>query len=249
VDALPDELPVYGHVSKLTYARLHIPKVAAPSTKRVLYIDADTMIRKSLTPLWEVDWLGGFPIAAVHEAGTSAVSMPCGVFNWKELGLPPYSPYFNAGVLLLDIDAIRKSGEFEKVIEYMIQHQRKVISWDQGGLNAIFANNWGKIPSRYNWSTSLNRPALRRQHLAAQERDPNDAAIVHFAGSGMCKPWHVNCLSPFREEYREHMRSLNMEPTAISRLEAKMGQRPAHLVRLLFAKLKGYDTQVLDVLR
>jgi lipopolysaccharide biosynthesis glycosyltransferase len=242
VDELPDELPVYGHVSKLTYARLHIPKVVAASTHRVLYIDADTMIRSSLNELWEHDWLRGRPLAAVHEAGTSQISMPGGIFNWQELGLPGDLPYFNAGVLLLDVDAVRQSGDFEKVIAYMICHGRRIISWDQGGLNAIFANNWGMIPSRYNWSTALNQPAIRRRHLPLSEQNPNDAVIVHFSGSGMCKPWHVNCLSPFRHEYRELMREINFEPTATSRLEDKIGRGLSFFIRLLMAKLRGHDT-------
>ena len=241
VDGLPDGLPVYGHVSKLTYARLHIPKVVGASTRHVLYIDADTMIRGPLNQLWEHDWLQGRPLAAVHEAGTSKISMPGGIFNWQELGLPAELPYFNAGVLLLDVELIRRSGAFEKVIAYMMHHGRNVISWDQGGLNAIFANNWSMIPSRYNWSTALNRPAIRRRHLPPHEQNPIDAVIVHFSGSGMCKPWHVNCLSPFRHEYRELMRKINFEPKATSRLEDKVGLGLSFLIRHLMAKLRGHD--------
>ncbi|KAK7443527.1 hypothetical protein VKT23_015700 [Stygiomarasmius scandens] len=89
-DALAKELgPVW--------ARLDLHN--APPVERVLYLDADLLVRSNLEPLWQTD-LRGRPLAAIPDVGH-----PMGYDGIDR------KAYFNAGAMLMDLAKIRINGQ------------------------------------------------------------------------------------------------------------------------------------------
>ena len=78
-----------------------------PEVERVLYLDVDTLALDDLAPLWRTD-LGDAYVGAVTN-----VFQPDHLFHAAELGIRP-EDYFNSGVLLLDLAALRRDGCAER---------------------------------------------------------------------------------------------------------------------------------------
>ena len=91
------------HQSRVTYATLAIPEII--DADKVLYLDCDLLVRCDLSPLWEID-ISEYYVGAVMDTFFSGL-------NGKQqldsrLGLPPGSPYFNAGMLLVNLKKWRQ---------------------------------------------------------------------------------------------------------------------------------------------
>ncbi len=101
---------------RATYYRLLLPDMI--KAERVIYLDCDTMARRSLTPLYEMD-LRGHPLAAVQDhaltyhmrdhampVSHNGAYMPVDDYcaGVLELDLSKRA-YFNSGVLVMDLRA------------------------------------------------------------------------------------------------------------------------------------------------
>ncbi|KAG9014684.1 hypothetical protein FRB94_010531 [Tulasnella sp. JGI-2019a] len=137
--------------------------------ERVLYLDADILVRGSLAELWEVD-LGDKLVAAAVDVG-----LPMG-----HTGLPKRDePYFNAGVLLLDLTKIRQHAQD---LRSLARSMRDAHFRDQDVLNTHF-RDWKQLSLRWNaqgLGTYAKNSSSERDRLDLTEQD--HPAIVHFTG-------------------------------------------------------------------
>lgn len=188
-----------NHSSHFTYARLLLPEML-PEIDDVLYLDVDTMIRAPIDDL--LQWELCHPIGAVQElAGTAA-----------HLFGTPRAPYFNAGVLRMSLERMRRERLWERSLR--ILETRPEVKWfDQDVLNLAFTNRFDSLPLTYNVSDMVVRkyPALTVL---------DDPVIVHF--NGPVKPWHPSATSPYAREWRQRYREAN---TAAGLGEAALGER------------------------
>ena len=158
-------------IRELTWAKIDI----LPD-ERILYLDAHVLVRRDLNGIWRTD-MGKKPIGAVRD-----IRYPMG-----HPGLPEVDrgrPYFNAGVVLVDLPLIRKRlPEMRKALAALQETAYK----DQDFLNAFFSVdlyeldivwNAGGLGTYASWS-SVDRDNTWPQGLATLLVDP---AIVHFAG-------------------------------------------------------------------
>jgi hypothetical protein len=148
--------------------------------ERVLYLDADTLVRGNLTPLWKTD-LKGRALGAAPDVGH-----PMGHDTVDK------HPYFNAGVLLMDLTKIRETGDrlLEKGREMKGSKFR-----DQDALNVHF-KDWVPFSLRWNaqgLGTYAVYPSADRDQLDLEEM--NDPVIVHFTGP--VDPSLVQVLNPY----------------------------------------------------
>jgi lipopolysaccharide biosynthesis glycosyltransferase len=178
-------LPLWGRMPVSTYYKLALPDLLPESTGRALWLDSDVIVLDDIAVLWDTDH-GKLPLAAVQDPIVPRVSSACGIRNWRQLGLEPSSKYFNAGVMLIDVDAWRAERVAERAMDYLKRHHRSVTFWDQEGLNVALAGRWMVLESRWNHNASI--PARR----AAAELP----SIAHFAGG--LKPWRY----PTRDQLR-----------------------------------------------
>ncbi len=241
-DALVD-IPVYGHTGILTYARLLLDRLDLCSEPRALYLDADILVRGNIFPILDALRLCATPLAAVREVGTDTVARNGGVFNWADLGLRGDEPYFNAGVLGLNLDMIREERLFTRALAYLVKHGRKVRSWDQGALNAVAVTRVTLWPATWNFTTSMLKASARARvemHGGAFLPDYSEAIIAHFTGSGACNPWTANSFSPFRMEYRVYALMVGFPTDQLGRLERKIGLDLACVLRRIACFGAGY---------
>lgn len=182
-------LPTRPGMSSTAYSRILIPDLLPPTTCRVVYLDADVLVRGDLRHLLELD-LAGAPLAAAKDsniATTAHLEAHAGT-----VGEP--SPYFNSGVLVIDVDAWRDQGLTEQVLSYAAGRSGPVRFMDQDALNATVPR-WQELEPGWNlqlWNVSLAKSRLLtdRQGFARDRAMFRKARVLHFTGP---KPWRPTC--------------------------------------------------------
>ncbi|HEX6592740.1 MAG TPA: glycosyltransferase, partial [Moraxellaceae bacterium] len=126
-------------------------------------------------------------------------SHPGSHFN-DRLEIPQHCPgYFNAGVMLMDLDVFRQQQLVPAIMAYAEKHRDKLTCLDQDALNGALCDNLQRIHPRWNWHDGLTRHLFLRTPLSGPCRgspleDAVDAAlrpgILHFQGPK--KPWNYS---------------------------------------------------------
>lgn len=136
--------------------------------QRVLYLDADVLVRGDLGELWNTD-LSGRSVAAAPDVGCP-------------MGHPgvPRGEYFNAGVLLVDLARTRSTlQELEMCCREMAHSKFR----EQDALNAHFESDWVALSLKWNaqgLGTYAECTSVDREKLCLKEME--DPTIVHFTG-------------------------------------------------------------------
>jgi lipopolysaccharide biosynthesis glycosyltransferase len=197
-------------ISETTYLRLLIPKLLPDRCRRAIYLDADLVVARDLTPLWTLP-MEGHAVLAVQDFSIQQLDHPKGVRRHRDLGLRGDAPYFNAGVLVLDLERWRRQGIAGQVFDYLHDYRDDVNEVDQDGLNAVLAGQWKPLDLRWNQQSNV-------EHLERWPASPlKDAAralgpallhapfIVHYTGAS--KPWHAVCHHPERDRFVQHLKA------------------------------------------
>jgi lipopolysaccharide biosynthesis glycosyltransferase len=204
--SIPDERIVGlarpgGHQTAETWYRIFLPELL-PDVDRVLYLDGDVIATDSIEPLWELD-LGPYWIGAVTN-----VFEPWFLHRIQDLGLPGPESYFNAGVVMLNLDAMRRDACTQALIDYAVANHDNLFWVDQDTLNVVLGKKRLELHPRWNCMNSVMHfdwaPEALGSEVVAEARD--HPAIRHFEGPPVCKPWHYMCQMATRGAYFDHRR-------------------------------------------
>jgi lipopolysaccharide biosynthesis glycosyltransferase len=225
-------LATRGFTRKATWYRIRLPELL-PDVERTLYLDVDTIVLSDLTPLWETD-LGDNYLAAVTN-----IFQPNDVSRAAKLGIKP-SSYFNAGVLLMNLELMRREGASQAVYRFATQNPVQVSWRDQDALNLVLGAR--RLPLHPRWNCMhavLAFPAAVKvfgpEAVAEARRDP---AIRHFEGPGWNKPWHVDYEGRDRDLYLRYRRQT---PWPRVRLEGRRPRdRAARVIERLWPELERW---------
>jgi len=194
---------VTAHGGAISCVRLVLPDLL-PEVERCLYIDADTLTKSSLAPLDQVD-LSGVPVAAVRNVVEPAMRP-----RLAEFGVADPLRYLNSGVLLMNLDRMRRSGAVTQLLSYVDKHGDSLLWVDQDALNAVFDGQWVELHPRWNAQNSFwnwvawAEETFGVEPLAQAKRAP---AILHFEGPLLAKPWHFLSNHAYRQDYRDTLRA------------------------------------------
>ena len=205
---LSKRLVTQQHFTRMSYARLLIAN-ALPWLDRAVYLDADILIRRPLGPLFETD-LRALPIAACLDL--NAITLARGLPNFAHWQLDGHAPYFNGGVLVLDLTSWRDRGLTDRAVA-LAESSSASLGWaDQDVINIVAGASCHRLDASWNvlhggWGRRAHPTrvgaALPPAELESALRDP---AIVHFAGS--IKPWHPRfggrLSTPWYREWRQY---------------------------------------------
>lgn len=214
-------LPVVAQFTAAMWYRIFLPDLL-PDVERILYLDVDTIVADALEPLWETD-LDGHYLAAVTN-----VFMRDHLHRPASLGLAGPEVYFNSGVLLMNLEEMRRDGCTEALRAYAVESGPKIEWPDQDTLNVVLGPR--RLPLHPRWNTmnsmrfSWSGEVFGAHEVEEARRRPG---IRHFEGPGDNKPWHYMCERDNRELYRLHRRE-----TPWPRWTPE-GRTPANVVRRL----------------
>jgi lipopolysaccharide biosynthesis glycosyltransferase len=225
-----DLLPSSARFPLNVWYRVLLPDLL-PDLPRILYLDADTLVTDTLTPLWDLD---------MADAWVGAVTNP--LFGHMvpriraELGLPDPRGYFNSGVLLMDLDAWRANDVSRHVIEVAIRKPH--LEWpDQDALNTVLHDHRHQLHPRWNAMPGLfELPPRFLPYECREIREAvEDPAIVHFVGP--YKPWHYRSRHPYQAEYFSSLRTTQWSDRAVE------GRSAWHAVLRRLPPLWAYRTE------
>lgn len=184
IDQVKDKLYTRDYYTNTTYFRLFIPNLY-PQYSKAIYIDADTIVLGDIAELYDID-LGTNLIGGVNDGVVATipefqdyVERVVGMANWKN--------YFNAGMIVMNLDELRKYNFQEKFL-YLLGTIKFKVAQDQDYLNRlckgrvkILENYWNVMP--------IN---------SASVKDESKIKIIHFNLAD--KPWHNDNI-PFEKYF------------------------------------------------
>ena len=184
------------HVTLPTYFRFKLSDFL-PDLEKVLYLDCDVIVKNSLKELFSIN-LNDYAVAMVKDVESKRESERLGLKN-----------YFNAGVMLVNLDYWRKNNVKDKLFDYAKNNPKNILWQDQDIINIVLSNEIKPINLKWNYQYFL--------YDKINEKDFTDCSILHLAGR--FKPWlmpfehfvydyyyYFLLLTPFRNrviEYRQ----------------------------------------------
>ena len=206
----PSRLATTSNLPVAVYFRVFLLDLLPAAVSRVIYFDADLVVSGPVTELWETD-LGSDWVMAVVDPAIQAVGSSRGLVGYSRHGLHSDDPYFNAGVLLFDVEAWRKNDLSDRYMDFARDFGHEVSWGDQDGLNVLFAGAWGRLDERWNLQTEIvdvsrtKHPPSRMAYLTEQRARLGEIStapcIVHYTTGR--KPWHPRCRHPLRQRFHE----------------------------------------------
>jgi lipopolysaccharide biosynthesis glycosyltransferase len=113
--------------------------------------------------------------------------------------IPSVASYFNAGVLLIDMERWREEQISEKAVAYLRQFPKTPFS-DQDALNVVCDGRWKKLDAEWNQQNHFGTS------LAETPADDRPRVVHFITGS---KPWNTSQYHPsaaFYDQYRQRTR-------------------------------------------
>lgn len=208
-------LPARGTFSRAAHLRLFLDDILA-DFDRAVYLDSDISLLTDVSPLLALEPKAA-PIIAAHD-------IPLMIEGKYRDRLHISSPYFNSGVMVLDLKAIRAERVFAGALQYALDHPERCEFVDQDPLNAVLDGRWQVLDWRWNAVTWI------------RDMMPNEPFIRHFA---RYKPWarkKVGIEKRFVDEWRADLKE-SPWPDRFSEQSIKYPVKDAF--RSIYAALAG----------
>lgn len=184
-------LTLLKHTSKETYYRLLCTDFLPKNIDRILYLDPDIICINSIDDLYNMDLGDNFFAMASHTNTFFTV------FNKFRLHLPKIYPYYNAGVMLINLELLRKYYNGKDILNFMTTTKIHLEFADQDVLNLMFYDRIKQIDTiKYN----LDLKQINRFKLSPSWVRHN-ASIIHYDGRD--KPWKPDCKNVLKIFYEE----------------------------------------------
>jgi lipopolysaccharide biosynthesis glycosyltransferase len=166
--------------SHMTYCRILLPHLL--DVPRLIYLDCDVLVFRDLSELFDLDLSPGKVLAAVPDSETLSLAEDCPAIA-DALRLPAEGAYFNCGVMLMNLDELRRQHFFQRSVEFLNSRSGKYRFWDQSAINFLLHGQIDELPEYW------NRASWR---FDAQQNNDLDC-VIHYTTSA---PWLVETSGP-----------------------------------------------------
>lgn len=188
------------YITKATYYRLFVTNIVPNHIEKIIYLDSDIIVSKSLMSLWDYD-ITDFAIASVTDMSED-------LQGYDRLGYDSSLGYFNAGVLVINLNYWRVHQITNVFGDIIISSPEKIKFHDQDILNIVFCKKKLYLPFNYNVQNGfLYKPEkmeLNYQRYKCEiENAIKSPVIIHYTAS--IKPWHVECNNPLKNIWLEYL--------------------------------------------
>ena len=186
IEKVKDKLYTRDYYSNTTYFRLFLPELY-PQYDKVLYLDSDIIVLGDISELYNTDMETNLVAAAPDD-----IIQYNKVFqDYAELvvGVAKYQHYFNAGVLLMNLDELRKF-KFQEKFLYLLEKVKFSIAQDQDYLNRLCKGRVTLVSHDWDVMPYVNT-----------ETKPEEIKLIHY--NFAYKPWHFEDV-PYNEYFWEY---------------------------------------------
>ena len=183
LEEIKDKLYTRDYFTSATYFRLFIPDLY-PQYDKAIYLDSDTIVLGDISDFYNID-LEDNLLGAISDA--SVRNTPDFIeYVERVIGMSTYKNYFNAGVMIMNLDEMRKF-HFEEKFLYLLETVKYAVAQDQDYLNRLCKGRVKIIGEEWN-----------RMPMPSNEVKDEDIKLLHF--NHMFKPWHFDDVM-FQDEF------------------------------------------------
>ena len=191
--------------------------------------------------LFDAD-VGGYYAAAVKDMdviGAYKAERDTERYLEKQLGLDRPLEYFQAGVLLLNLELLRRELSVGKLVEKTLEYKWRMV--DQDVLNLFFQGRVKFLEQRYNvlmnWKYAGHSREERMSRAPAElweeyKRARKEPYLIHYAGAW--KPWNTPDCDYAGEFWREARKSPFYERILYENLSGRSGNTACEDGRRVF---------------
>lgn len=170
---IEDKLYTRNYFSNTTYFRLFIPELY-PEYDKVVYIDSDTVTLADIADLYNTD-MGDNLIAGIPDGVVQAIPV-FQEYVEKVVGVIDYNNYFNAGIIVMNLKALREY-KFQEKFLYMLEKIKFEVAQDQDYMNRLCKGRVKLLGFEWN-----RMPAMGKREGTIN--------LVHYNLG--CKPWYFD---------------------------------------------------------
>lgn len=175
------DAPIGNHFSKEMYYRIFCSIFLADTLDRVLWLDADIIVIKDIGDLYRMDFQGCSIVACDERQGEGGeeIARSCNI----RLGRREDQRYFNSGVMLFNLEKIRKHFSKEQIFQLIDSKRNILVSPDQDILNLVYEDDVVFADAiRFNYQVHFDWWMNDEKGLINDQ-----TCILHYIGPW--KPW------------------------------------------------------------
>ena len=175
IEKIKGKLYTRDYFSMTTYFRLFISNLY-PQYNKAIYLDSDIVLLADVAELYNED-IGDNLVGAVPDD----IIQQNQVFQEyveKVVGVASYKNYFNAGMLIMNLDQLRKN-KFQEKFLYLLENVKYSVVQDQDYLNRICKGRVKLLD--IGWNVMPN---------ATKDVNEEDIKLLHY--NYQYKPWHYD---------------------------------------------------------
>lgn len=195
-DAGLEDAPTTERYPKEIYYRIFAARYLPDSLDRVLYLDPDVIVNGSVEELYTL------PMDHYYFAAASHVGELLSKVNQIRLEMSEESLYINSGVMLMNLELLRREQSVEEVFRFVREHKNALLLPDQDVISGLYGTKIYPLDAfRYNMTErllALHAPFEKELDLKWVRKN---SVIIHYCGRG--KPWknnYIGCLNVFYNE-------------------------------------------------
>ena len=207
--------------SHMTYCRTLLPRLL--NVPRLIYLDSDLLVFRDLSELFDLELPAGKILAAVPDSETLTLGDDSRTLA-SAMNLSGEGGYFNAGVLLLNLNELREQNFTEKSLGLFKNWRGHYRFWDQSAINFLLHGRIHELPEHW------NRAAWR-----FDEQDDNTLdCVLHYTTS---TPWLGGTSGPAQVLFERFAADAGLPVNR--QLTAFEKSRRQHLLRNLLAPFRA----------
>jgi lipopolysaccharide biosynthesis glycosyltransferase len=159
--------------SHMAYSRILLSHLL--DVPRLIYLDCDVLVFRDLSELFDIELSLRKILAAVPDSETPTLGDDSYTLAGA-MNLPDDGRYFNSGVMLLNLDELRKQNFANQSFEFFENNRGQYRLHDQSAINFLLHGQIAELPEYW------NRASWR---FDAQQNNELDC-VLHYTGS---VPW------------------------------------------------------------
>ncbi|WP_279123854.1 glycosyltransferase family 8 protein [Holdemania filiformis] len=218
------------------FTRLYAGQLLPNNIKSVLYLDCDTIVKGDVSELEVLD---------ISQNVFLGVKDCIGGQYKRNIGLEAEDNYVNAGVLIINLEELRKI-DIKKILEkYMLSYAGLINYADQDVLNGVFHNQIGILDPKFDVMTidvvhtykeilALRKPTNFYSQVELENAVINPSIIHYTTNMRVIRPWYCNSNHPLKSEFVFY---LNISPW-----------KDKELSKMLFTSRESKIIGIIDVL-
>lgn len=191
-----EHAPTTARYPQEIYYRIFAAQYLPEDIDRILYLDPDIIVNGSVKELYDMPMDAYYFAAATHNRSFLRK------VNGIRLDMDKESIYVNSGVMLMNLERLRKEQDFGAVFDFIEKRRNVLVLPDQDIISGLYGNKILALDTfRYNMTEALYQLHAPVERELNMEWIRKNSVIIHYCGRN--KPWKEPYIGQLDVFYKE----------------------------------------------